>query len=81
MGTMTSRILMAATASATTSTKVTSTAFAALIWWVVPFVLVSCAIGYVVWTAKYKQKFENQTNRSVDKFKLFQETLRNPESQ
>lgn len=59
----------------------TSTAFAALIWWVVPLVLVSGAIGYVLWTAKFKDKFQNETNRSVDKFKLFQQTLREPNSE
>ena len=59
----------------------TSTAFAALIWWVVPAVLVSAAIGYVVWTAKFKDKYHNETNRSVYKFHLFQQTLREPDSE
>ncbi len=59
----------------------TSTAFAALIWWVVPVVLVSAAIGYVVWTSKFKDKFHNETNRSVDKFNHFQQTLREPNSE
>ena len=60
---------------------VTSTAFAALIWWTVPVVIVTIAIGYVVWTSKFKDKFENETNRSVDKFQLFQQTLREPDSE
>ena len=64
-------ITRAATAHATSS------AFAALIWWAVPVVLVSVAIGYVVWTSK----FQNETNRSVDKFNLFQQTLRGPDSE
>ena len=68
-------IARAATAHATSS------AFAALIWWTVPVVLVSVAIGYVVWTSKYKDKFQNETNRSVDKFNLFQQTLRGPDSE
>jgi len=55
-----------------------STAFAALIWWVVPAVGVSGAVAYAIWTSKYKDKFENETNRSVGKFQLFQETLRAP---
>ena len=59
----------------------TSTAFAALIWWVVPLVLVSGAIGYVLWTSKFKDKFQNETNRSVDKFNRFQQTLREPNSE
>ncbi len=64
-----------------TSVQATSTAFAALIWWVVPVVLVSIAIGYVVWTSKFKEKFNNETNRSVDKFNHFQQTLREPNSE
>ena len=71
-------------AQATTSAgsvHVTSTAFAALIWWVVPLVIVTIAIGYVVWTLKFKDKFENETNRSVDKFQHFQQTLREPDSE
>ena len=64
-----------------TPTHVTSSAFAALIWWAVPVVLVSIAIGYVVWTAKFKDKYHNETNRSVDKFTLFQQTLRGPDSE
>ena len=58
-----------------------STAFAALIWWVIPLIGVSGAIGYVIWTSKYKDKFDNETNRSVSKFQLFQETLREPSNQ
>ncbi len=67
--------------AAAASAPATSTAFAALIWWVVPIVLVSGAIGYVVWTAKFKDKFQNETNRSVDKFNHFQQTLREPNSE
>ena len=63
------------------SVHASSTAFAALIWWVVPLVLVSGAIGYVIWTAKFKDKFNNETNRSVDKFNHFQQTLREPNSE
>jgi len=68
-------------ASPAPSVHVTSTAFAALIWWVVPLVIVTIAIGYVVWTLKFKDKFENETNRSVDKFQHFQQTLREPDSE
>lgn len=59
----------------------TSTAFAALIWWIVPLVLVSGAIGYVLWTSKFKEKFQNETNRSVDKFNRFQQSLREPNTE
>ena len=67
--------------SQTGSTHATSTAFAALIWWVVPFVAVSVAIVYALWALKFKDKFDNETNRSVDKFQLFQQTLRESDSE
>lgn len=66
---------------AASTPKSASTAFAALIWWVVPLIAVTGAIGYVVWTSKFKDKFNNETNRSVDKFQLFQQTLREPDSE
>jgi hypothetical protein len=66
--------------TATTSTKSSSTAFAALIWWLVPLIAVSGAIVYVIWTSRFKDKFDNETSRSVDKFQLFQQTLREPDS-
>jgi type II secretory pathway component PulF len=66
--------------TATSSTKITSTAFAALIWWLVPLVAVSGAIVYVIWTSRFKEKFDNETSRSVDKFQLFQQTLRETDS-
>jgi len=53
-----------------------SSAASALVWLLIPIVAVSCAIIYGVWISKYKSKFENQTNRSVDKFKKFQNTFR-----
>lgn len=53
-----------------------STAFAALIWWVVPVVAVLGAIAYIVWVAKFQDKYENETNRSVGKFNRFQEVFR-----
>ncbi|NQW06417.1 MAG: hypothetical protein HQ476_03450 [SAR202 cluster bacterium] len=53
-----------------------SSAFAALIWWLVPFFAVLGAIIYVIWIAKFKDKFANETNRSVNKFQSFQESFR-----
>jgi len=62
----------------TTQIHASSTAFAALIWWIVPVIAVSVAIGYVIWTTKFKEKFDNETNRSVGSFQKFQKTLRQP---
>ena len=53
-----------------------SSVFAALIWWLVPFFAVLGAIIYVIWIAKFKDKFTNETNRSVNKFQSFQESFR-----
>ena len=53
-----------------------SSAFAALIWWVVPAAGLFGAIGYVIWVSKYKSKFESETSRSVNQFQRFQETFR-----
>ena len=40
-----------------TQIHASSTAFAALIWWAVPVIAVTIAIGYVIWTTKFKEKF------------------------
>ena len=53
-----------------------SSAFAALIWWIVPVAGLIGAIGYVVWVSKYKSKFESETCRSVNQFQRFQESFR-----
>ena len=53
-----------------------SSAFAALICWLVPLFAVLGAIIYVIWIAKFKDKFANETNRSVNKFQSFQESFR-----
>jgi nitrate reductase NapE component len=57
-----------------------SSAFAALIWWVVPVTGLIGGIGYVVWVSKYKAKFESETSRSVNQFQKFQESFREPSS-
>jgi hypothetical protein len=53
-----------------------SSAFAALIWWVVPIAGLLGGIGYVVWVSKFKGKFESETSRSVGQFQRFQESFR-----
>jgi len=54
-----------------------SASTAALIWWIIPIGAVLCAIGYGIWITKYKSKYDNQTNRSVNSFKKFQSTFKN----
>ena len=57
-----------------------SSAFAALIWWVVPVTGLLGGIGYVIWVSKFKRKFESETSRSVGhsvgQFQRFQESFR-----
>jgi hypothetical protein len=53
-----------------------SSAFAALIWWVVPVTGLLGGIGYVIWVSKFKRKFESETSRSVGQFQRFQESVR-----
>ena len=53
-----------------------SSAFAALIWWVVPLTGLIGATGYVLWISKFKSKFETETSRSVVQFQRFQDSFR-----
>jgi hypothetical protein len=50
----------------------------ALIWWLLPLFGVTGAIIYVIWVSKFQHKFANQTERSVNKFQRFQESLEQP---
>ena len=56
-----------------------SSAFAALIWWVVPLTALIGGIGYVIWVAKFKRKFETETTRSMGQFQRFQNSFRENE--
>jgi hypothetical protein len=56
-----------------------SSAFAALIWWVVPLTALIGGIGYVIWVAKFKSKFETETTRSMGQFQRFQNSFRENE--
>jgi hypothetical protein len=57
-----------------------SSAFAALIWWLVPSAGVLGAIGYVLWISRFKGRFEKGTSRSVNQFERFQNSFRNDDS-
>jgi hypothetical protein len=56
-----------------------SSAFAALIWWVVPLTALMGGIGYVIWVVKFKSKFETETTRSMGQFQRFQNSFRENE--
>jgi hypothetical protein len=53
-----------------------SSAFTALIWWLVPLAGVIGAFGYVLWISRFKNKFEKGTSRSVNQFERFQQSFR-----
>lgn len=57
-------------AAATSSAPVS-----ALIWWLIPLFALIGALVYVLWLSKFQSKFENETNRSVTKFRKFQNSL------
>lgn len=57
-----------------------SSAFLALIWWVVPAVALSGALLYVLWVTKFEGKFQQETQRSVGQFQRFQESLRDSQA-
>jgi hypothetical protein len=53
----------------------TNAPVSALIWWIIPGCALIGAIIYVVWVARFQSKYENETSRSVGKFKRFQDSL------
>ncbi len=53
-----------------------SSAFSALIWWLVPLAAVLGALGYVLWVTKFQEKFQNETTRSVSQFQRFQSSFK-----
>lgn len=56
-----------------------STPLSALFWWIIPLTALSGALLYVVWVTRFQDKYENQTERSVGKFKKFQDSFKKPE--
>ncbi|MEI6038338.1 MAG: hypothetical protein WCQ52_01490 [Actinomycetes bacterium] len=60
----------------TSGIHASSSAVAALAWWIVPILAVLGAIVYVVWVSKFKQGYENKMHRSVSKFNAFQESFK-----
>ena len=53
-----------------------SSAFLALIWWIVPAIGLSGALLYVLWVTKFQGKYQQETQRSVGQFRRFQDSLR-----
>jgi hypothetical protein len=57
-----------------------SSAFTALIWWVIPAAGLIGALGYVLWVTQFKDKYETETTRSVTQFQKFQGAFREAET-
>jgi Flp pilus assembly protein TadB len=49
----------------------------ALVWLLIPAFALVGGIAYVVWVSKYQARFERRTERSVNKFKKFQDSFNN----
>jgi hypothetical protein len=47
----------------------------ALVWWIIPLLALIGGIGYAYWITKWKNRYENQTHRSVGNFRKFQESF------
>jgi hypothetical protein len=58
-----------------------SSAFTALIWWLVPLAGVIGALVYILWVSRFKRKFEKGTSRSVNQFERFQNSFRDSANQ
>ncbi|MEN9292598.1 MAG: hypothetical protein EBS03_01405 [Actinobacteria bacterium] len=56
-----------------------STPLSALVWWLIPLAALVGATFYVLWVTRFQDKYENQTERSVGKFKKFQDSFKKPE--
>ena len=57
-----------------------SAPLSALIWWLIPLTAAVGAAGYVIWVTKFKEKYENKTERSVGRFQSFQKSFKSSES-
>lgn len=52
-----------------------SAALSALFWWLIPITALIGAISYVIWVTRFKTKYENRIDRSVDRFRKFQNSF------
>lgn len=58
-----------------------SAPISALVWWIIPLIALVGAITYVVWVAKFQDRYRNQTQRSVGNFKKFQESFKSDDGE
>jgi hypothetical protein len=53
----------------------TNAPLSALVWWIIPIVALTGGLAYAYWVTRLKSKYENQTERSVGRFKKFQNSF------
>jgi hypothetical protein len=53
----------------------------ALVWWIIPIVALAGGLTYAYWVTRLKSKYENQTERSVGRFKKFQNSFHDGEKE
>ena len=51
----------------------------ALVWWIIPIVALTGGLAYAYWVTRLKSKYDNQTERSVGRFKKFQDSFEDTE--
>lgn len=47
----------------------------ALVWWIIPITALVGGLGYAYWVTRLKSKYDNQTERSVGRFRKFQQSF------
>ena len=57
----------------------TNAPLSALVWWIIPIVALTGGLAYAYWVTRLKSKYDNQTERSVGRFKKFQDSFEVPE--
>lgn len=53
----------------------TNAPLSALVWWIIPIVALTGGLAYAYWVTRLKSKYDNQTERSVGRFKKFQNSF------
>ncbi|MFZ9226303.1 MAG: hypothetical protein EB044_02540 [Actinobacteria bacterium] len=48
----------------------------ALVWWIIPIVALIGGLAYAYWVTRLKSKYDRNTERSVGRFRKFQESFR-----
>jgi hypothetical protein len=52
----------------------------ALVWWIIPLLALAGGLIYALWVSRLRRRYENQTERSVGRFKKFQDSFNEGES-